>query len=281
MPDPKQLPHLVKLLDDDSDIVRDTVLQQLESFGPTLRRELARQRVTLSSDQENLMSGLLDEHRRERLKNAWPQWKIFENDKQRLEAGLSLLAEFLSNFFVQKSLTALLDQLTMEFGQSHRKRDPLTLSRFLFHEKKLEGASQSEYYDPQNSNLLYVIQEKQGIPISLACIFILIGYRLGLNIEGCNLPGHFLATAEHNGAKVLVDCFHGGRFIDDKDLAGLNIAVPVTMADLIKLECNADTIVARMLRNLAHSYKQLNETANMQLMTDLLKTFPEEDGETE
>ncbi len=281
MADPKQLPHLVRLLDDESEIVRHSVLQELESFGPTLRRELAHQRVRLSSDQEHLMSTLLDDHRRDRLRQLWPEWKTLSDDKQRLEAALSLLSEFLSNFYVQTSLTTLLDQLVSEFGRTQKKRDALTLSRFLFHEKRFEGVAQADYYDPQNNNLIYVIQEKQGIPISLACLYILIGYRLGLRIEGCNLPGHFLATAVNNGEKVLVDCYHGGRIIDNRDLAALNIAAPVTMADLVRLECGADAIVARVLRNLVHSYKQLNEEANMQLFLELLEVMPDEDGETE
>ncbi len=281
MADPRQLPHLVRLLDDESAVVRDSVLQELEAFGPSLRRELVHQRVRLSSDQERLMSALLDEHRREKLKQLWPQWKAFSDDKERLEAALSLLAEYLSDFFVHVKLPSLLDQLAADFSGAHKKKDAVTLSRFLFHEIPFEGVAQADYYDPQNNNLIHVIQEKQGIPISLACIYVLVGHRMGLPIEGCNLPGHFLATAETNGEKVLVDCYHGGRVIDSRDLAGLHIAAPVTMADLVRLECGAETIIARVLRNLVHSYKQHNEEANIQLFTELLEAMPDEDGETE
>ena len=42
MSDPKQLPHLLKLLDDDSETVRETVTEALAAFGPDLESELSR-----------------------------------------------------------------------------------------------------------------------------------------------------------------------------------------------------------------------------------------------
>ncbi|MBT3605434.1 MAG: heat shock protein HspQ [Candidatus Latescibacteria bacterium] len=41
MPDTSQLPHLLKLLDDDSETVRQSVAQALRAFGPYLKNELA------------------------------------------------------------------------------------------------------------------------------------------------------------------------------------------------------------------------------------------------
>jgi heat shock protein HspQ len=41
MPDIAQLPHLLKLLDDDSEVVRKSVAQALRAFGPQLKTHLA------------------------------------------------------------------------------------------------------------------------------------------------------------------------------------------------------------------------------------------------
>ena len=42
MSDPKQLPHLLRLLDDESAAVQQAVARALEAFGPSLDQELAR-----------------------------------------------------------------------------------------------------------------------------------------------------------------------------------------------------------------------------------------------
>ncbi len=41
VPDPSQLPHLLRLLDDDSSVVRVSVAEALRAFGPSLTQELA------------------------------------------------------------------------------------------------------------------------------------------------------------------------------------------------------------------------------------------------
>lgn len=41
MPDTSQLPYLIKLLDDDSEIVRQSVTEALRAYGPQLESELA------------------------------------------------------------------------------------------------------------------------------------------------------------------------------------------------------------------------------------------------
>ncbi|HLE33186.1 MAG TPA: hypothetical protein VJB38_11320, partial [Bacteroidota bacterium] len=53
-PDPKQLPHLLRLLDDDSPVVQETIVKELLAFGPSLQRELERLKITLSKDQQQL-----------------------------------------------------------------------------------------------------------------------------------------------------------------------------------------------------------------------------------
>lgn len=51
MPDTSQLPHLLKLLDDDSDTVRQSVAQALRAFGPQLNTELAQLTEPPTQDQ--------------------------------------------------------------------------------------------------------------------------------------------------------------------------------------------------------------------------------------
>ncbi|MBI4547404.1 MAG: hypothetical protein HY707_05465 [Ignavibacteriae bacterium] len=274
MPNPKQLPHLIKLLEDDSPTVRNSVLKELASFGSSLEVELARQTIVLTPDQKEVVQQLLEDQRRTWLRKNWSRWFTFEHDKQRLEAALSLLAQFLNGFKHRLSVKNLLDRLAKEYIATHKRHNARTLANFLFKEQRLRGTVPDDYFNPQNSNLIYVIENKRGIPISLASVYILVGYRLGLKIEGCNFPGHFLAIVYTGEKKIIVDCFSGGRFIDEETLANLDTPVQVKLEHLTNLECSADEIITRMLRNLINAYQLKKDEANLQLMKELLEMIP-------
>jgi hypothetical protein len=264
-----QLPYLVRLLDDDSPAVRETVLRELGRFGPSLEQEIDALGIVLTPRQSAPIQSLLERGRREELRKVWSGWFGLKQDKLRLETALSMIVELQQGKSAGRRLPGMLDHLANEYGRSGEKGDALRLATFLFKEKGLSGVSQEEYLNPLNSNLLHVIEERKGLPISLACIYILVGHRLNLSIEGCNFPGHFLAVAPSHCSRVLVDCYNGGRTIDQHDLSG--IGTSVTMKDLLRLECGSWDIVARVLRNLRSAYEHTGNTENVRLMTALLE----------
>lgn len=278
MPNPKHLPHLIKLLEDESDIVQQSVLDELSSFGPSLEKELRRLNIAPDADQFRTIRQRLEEHNRKWLRNEWPRWFDIEHDKLRLEAALTLLADFQNGRNYPVKLPALLNQVADEFLSTHKPAGARELSSFLFRIKGLGGA-QTDYYNPLNSNLVYVLEHMKGIPISLACIYMLVGHRLGIPIEGINTPGHFLAKATIENKPYLVDCFNGGRFLDKLDLVSLNSKEPIRLENILKLECDANTIVARFLRNLVNAYQESDNSPNVAFMAELLELMTAEDGE--
>ncbi len=92
------------------------------------------------------------------------------------------------------------------------------LCRYLFHEMGFHGNTH-DYYDPRNSYLNDVLDRRTGLPITLSVVAIAIGTRVGLNVVGVGLPGHFLARAIDEATAILFDPFHGGRRLDADDCA--------------------------------------------------------------
>lgn len=270
MTDFKQLPYLLALLDDDSEVVHHAVVKALADMGPDLPEYIKRQAIVLSEKQREIVNHVFEIHNRHWLKNSWRDWLKPVNEKERLEAALSLLADFQTQRKSPVSTGILLDQLCGEFRQTHGYGDCLDLAEFLFETKGLRGAA-TDYYNPLNSNLMYVIQEKKGIPISLACCYILLGRRLGLDIEGCNLPGHFLARIVDRGQTVLVDCFNGGRLLNEKALISMNPGSAQAIRQTIQTTPDAKTIMKRVLSNLTYAYEQAGQPEDSRLMTELLK----------
>lgn len=273
MPDKVQLPFLLRLLDDDSASIRESVLKELNAFGPNLELELARQNIVLSANDQHIMKGILEAHRATWLREVWASWFAMENDKQKLERALSLLAEFMHGRTYHVSLPQLLDSLAQRYVTEDGRNDARWLAHFLFETLALRGALQEDYYNPLNSSLIHVIEQKRGIPISLACVYILVGNRLGLAVEGINLPGHFLAKCVSGGRSYAVDCYNGGHFLNDDDLAAVQTQVPMTLQHVLSLECQSPTIIARVLRNIVNAYHHSGQDGNAHLMSALLTTM--------
>jgi regulator of sirC expression with transglutaminase-like and TPR domain len=115
------------------------------------------------------------------------------------------------------------------------------LERVFFRELGFRGNAE-DYYDPRNSDLAWVLTHRKGIPITLALVFMEIGRRLGLEVEGVGFPGHFLV-------RVLgvseADCAAKLRSMYGDEIrfhSGLLRA------------CTPHEILARVLRNLKHAH---------------------------
>src|SRR5262245_44832287 len=90
------------------------------------------------------------------------------------------------------------------------------LCRFLVDEAGFRGNSE-DYYDPRNSFLNDVLDRRTGIPITLSTVFMEVGRRAGLTVEGVGLPGHFLVRVAGPAGGHLVDPFHGAAFLGPAD----------------------------------------------------------------
>jgi regulator of sirC expression with transglutaminase-like and TPR domain len=69
------------------------------------------------------------------------------------------------------------------------------------------------YADPENSFLDSVIERRRGIPISLSVLMIAVGRRLGVDVRGVGMPGHFLVLDATHGDRWC-DPFHAGAVLD-------------------------------------------------------------------
>lgn len=270
MPDSNKLPFLLRLLDDASSTVQDAVAREFATYGPDLASELGKLKPPPTEDQVRQVGRIIEAWNRQWLRDIWHTWGSLPNDKERLEAALSLLAEFQYGQAYPYKLPALLDQLAEEYQQAYGEPNLFRLAHYLFQVKPLRG-NRDNYYDPRNSNLVYCIEENTGAPISLCCIYALVGYRLGLNIEGLNLPGHFLARASDSRDTYIIDCFDGGRFLSERDIAALDPPIAKSVRQLSQHSPCAYTIIARVLRNLHRAYLRDKREENAMLMVDLLE----------
>jgi regulator of sirC expression with transglutaminase-like and TPR domain len=80
----------------------------------------------------------------------------------------------------------------------------------LAREEGLRG-DRADYDDPRNSMLDLVLERRRGLPILLSVVYIEVARRVGIQMAGFGLPGHFVCGHVGGGEALLIDPFAGGR----------------------------------------------------------------------
>ena len=94
------------------------------------------------------------------------------------------------------------------------------VARVLYERHGYKGDRES-YDDPDNADLLRVIERLRGLPVSLGILYIHTARSVGWQVEGLNFPSHFLLRLEGKGERLIVDPFERGEVRDTLALRAL------------------------------------------------------------
>ncbi|MFT4798369.1 MAG: regulator of sirC expression with transglutaminase-like and TPR domain [Candidatus Azotimanducaceae bacterium] len=149
------------------------------------------------------------------------------------EAALVIAAETDANVDVSAGM-AFLDQMAERFEASQGQNTMFGVSiarliDFIHLEEKFNGNIR-DYYDPSNSYLNRVLEQRAGIPITLALVHISLGERLDIPVYGVKFPGHFLVKYGKEN-RLIVDPF-AGRILSEPDCGTLLKQIAGTKAVL-------------------------------------------------
>ena len=153
----------------------------------------------------------------------------------------------------------LAHMLRMRIGEDATVQERIAeLNQFLFSDLGFSPNTEN-YYDPRNSFLNEVLERRKGIPITLSVIYIELGRRIGLPLQGVSFPGHFLVKCAVSEGAVVLDPYSGGISLDLHDLQkrlrevrGGEVSRAI-IAELLVAATNKE-ILARLLRNLKAIY---------------------------
>lgn len=125
------------------------------------------------------------------------------------------------------------------------------LDTYLFSEQGFHG-NRTDYYTRANSYLDRVIDDREGLPITLAVLYLELARRLELDVVGIPLPGHFLVEWHPaEGPGQLLDVFDRGRAVTRQEaVARVREATGQNPDETAFAPASRRAILVRMLRNL-------------------------------
>ncbi|NIP92485.1 MAG: tetratricopeptide repeat protein, partial [Akkermansiaceae bacterium] len=120
---------------------------------------------------------------------------------------------------------------------------------YLFHDNGFHG-SRLDYYSRANSYLNEVIDDREGIPITLSLLVVELGRRVGAELHGLGLPGHFVACYQEGDQRRIIDPFEGGAPMKLEDANALLAAAGFRETAAEFSTATPRDIIRRMLNNL-------------------------------
>lgn len=139
------------------------------------------------------------------------------------------------------------------------------LNHYLFDELGFRPNAEN-YYDPRNSCLNDVIERRLGIPITLSLLYMEVGRRIGLPLQGVSFPGHFLVKCAVEDGTIVLDPYAAGTSLGMADLQnrlrevrGGEVSRAIVSSLLVAAEKRE--IILRLLRNLKAIYLRAQQLA--------------------
>ncbi len=233
----------------------DQLIGQLEPLEAHTAEALNDRARMLERQAEQLRKLAIDVHRQQVCAELAESLKGAEHSIDLARA--SLLVARLDN--PEVDVAAYLAELDRRAEEVRRKfpadSDDATrlavLNRYLFDENGFHG-SRNDYYHRSNSYLNEVLDDREGLPITLSVLYLELARRLDIPVRGVGLPGHFIVKhVPEQGQPQLIDVFDRGKPLTIEDAkAKVHETTALDWKDEYLDAVSKREIVVRMLHNL-------------------------------
>ncbi|MCH5373482.1 MAG: trypsin-like peptidase domain-containing protein, partial [Planctomycetes bacterium] len=185
-------------------------------------REVIQQRAQeLEREAERLRKLAGDIHMQEIINELTKILQQDEDDIDLLHAAL-LIARLDNPELVAEPYLKQANQMAAEirklFPEEPTSEQKLkALDKYLFEELGYHG-SRHDYYNRSNSYLNEVMDDREGLPITLSVLYMELARRLELPVVGVGMPAHFIVRYQpEDGESQLIDPFDKGKRMTHED----------------------------------------------------------------
>tara|TARA_R110002049_G_scaffold50370_3_gene143075 strand:- start:114303 stop:116546 length:2244 start_codon:yes stop_codon:yes gene_type:complete len=189
--------------------------------------------------------------------------------EDRLLRGAMLIAKLDDPDLDIQSYIDRVDQMAAEIREpldpdATPRQRRTALDRYLFKENGFHGG-RAEYYHPANSHLNRVIDDREGLPITMSILYIELGRRLDLQMAGVGLPGHFVVSHRIDpDTDQLIDVFDSGTILSRRQAGAMVMQFAGRRMSASDLKPQTTTeILTRVLNNLMGIATEKRESESM------------------
>lgn len=237
---------------------RDQTLDKLLENPTAGRRVLSEQRKRLEEEAAKLRELERELHRRAMTKEILAELEKPEPEINLLRCTLLLARHDNPEIDVASYLNAFKGLVADLKDDPEIKKGTMTavkrLNRYLFEENGFHG-SRGDYENRSNSYMNEVLDDREGLPISLSVLYVELASKLGIQgVFGVPLPGKFMVGYRDGpeGELQLIDVFERGKELTVEQ-AALQLSDTGDFPEGALVAAKKRDILLRMLRNLLGS----------------------------
>ncbi len=292
--DTTEIKSLLLLLDDTDAEVVSLVEKKLLSYGmevlPLIENELSQIKDENVFD---LASEVVSKINYQQLLVEFQSW--FDSEDRDLLQGVFLVAKYkypnLKKADIREAIEKIKLNAWLDMRHDITAFEKVKILNYAFYNIHGFSGNVDNYQSSSNSFINEVLDSKKGNPIMLCIIYMLVAQNLKLPVFGINLPQHFMLafleedkmdlstfdlnkpqTVSPNGRGVLfyINAFHKGGVFTKTSLEQFVNQMQIQSNPAYYLPCDNLTIVKRVLRNLASSYKYEEDKLKANQVYDVL-----------
>jgi regulator of sirC expression with transglutaminase-like and TPR domain len=255
---------LLNLLADETPAIYHTVRDKILSYGPQAAGWLRPHALSSDAVLRRRAQEIVMHFDRQAADNRFLAFCLKHGEEFDPEQAAWLLAQTQYPDINIEAYAALLDNYAGELRgrldvTADARQTLAVINKYLFQELGFSGDDQN-YYDPQNSYLNRVIDQRKGNPINLCLLYILLARRLQLPVAGIGLPGHFLCRYQSSASELYIDAFHGGKVLSKADCVQYLIRGKHGLGEDYLTPVNSRRMLLRICGNLHQIYLRLELT---------------------
>lgn len=270
----------LSLLDDTDIDIASHLEQYLTSFGtmivPIIRNEIQHQVSDLAiGTLKNVLNNLREEGLHE------VKEYIVSCRNRQVSPDLFTLFDLLSHFgypesnawIIEAHLNAMSDAVKehMERTDAKHEQQKINSLNAIFFDQFSYRPPTSHYYLPEHCFFHSVTENKVGIPLALSILYIILGNKSGIALEGIGMPLHFLVKSRD--LDTYIDVYNYGLTLTKEDCLHFLIKAGIPYSDTMLAPVDSEDMLFRMLRNLYHCYKREQSEWELEQVMGLLDYF--------
>jgi len=266
---------IIRLLDDDSPVVREAVaveLEQMGGHGVALLRNVIRggNRILTSYAREYLEDLQGPDTVTEFI-------RFIRSMNYELETGFLMLNRTIYPDFDSAESCMQLDAIAARCRELIVQ--PIStiekcrvINRVLFHEYGF-SADTENMDDPRNSFLCELLSRRRGIPISLSILYISVAQRCNLLLEPVGMPGRFMVGCFTEEEPFFIDAFEKGAFRSVDELMNVLRKNKLNAHPSHLSPSSVSEVLCRCCRNLSHQFTSQNLPEQARLFSGFVHEF--------
>ncbi|KAG0609183.1 hypothetical protein M758_8G164600 [Ceratodon purpureus] len=171
-------------------------------------------------------------------------------------------------------MAAELEPLLPPPAERYTMRMINTINKYLFERLGYKGAT--NYLDPDNSCINMVLKRREGLPLTMSLVYMELAKRVGLPMQGVNLPAHFMCRPTGDGLEFFIDAHANGKitFLQDAEerlSVVYGIPVEINPEFLKHTDITNRAFLLRLLFNLKRIYFERKDPVSTLCIIDYLK----------